>query len=112
MKILLTITLLFFLSACDSNKNHEPPNKPGSVSESAFWVGGADGGAYIEINKKSTHEYYAKIYFDATGEIWYEGVLNYSGDDEIDVNNKKVFSFWDGDTLYLVNNKQLTTEKK
>jgi hypothetical protein len=112
MKTLLSLVLLFFLIACKPNVSLDSNIKPNGVPESAFWVGGADGGVYIDIIKKSKNEYYSKIYFDTTGEVWYEGILHYSGTQELEITNKNIYSFWDGDILYLVNNEYLTSNKK
>jgi hypothetical protein len=112
MKTLLSLALLFFLTACEPISSFEPNTKPDGVPESAFWVGGADGGVYIDISKQSKQEYYSKIYFDTTGEIWYEGVLHYSGEKELDISNKNIYSFWDGDNLHLVNNEYLTSSNQ
>lgn len=114
MRVLLVLLLVFSLVACDSTDTYGPKIKPSNIPDTAFWVGGADGGAYIEIkpNKEVRNKYYAKIYFDSTGEIWYEGWLIYSGKETLNINDKNIYSLWDGDTLYLVDNKFLTIEEK
>lgn len=114
MKTLSFLLIMFLLTACNPVDTYEPENRPDSTPETAFWIGGADGGVYIDINTYdiSKKKYYVKIYFDSTGELWFEGVLVYSGKENLNITDKNIYSFWDGDTLYLVNNETLITEKK
>ena len=108
MKIILSIAFILFLSACEPQSSYEPESRPSSVPEQALWIGGADGGIYLEISKTSDSTYYSKIYFDSTGEIWFEGNLTYEGNKALEITNPEIFSFWDGDSLYLVNNEKLS----
>ncbi len=111
MKLLLLLMLVVSLFGCD---NPEINIKPKGVPDTAFWVGGSDGGVYINIkqNKKIKNKFYTEIYFDSTGEIWYEGWLYYSGDKSLNIKDKSIYSFWDGDILYLVNNETLVKNPK
>lgn len=56
MKLLLTIILLGIFTAC-SFKKHETSSaqRPASIPESAFWIGGPDGGNWYFIHSVHDH---------------------------------------------------------
>lgn len=101
--------LIFSISACDIQEGTvASPDKPEQVPEQAFWIGGHEGGAFILIsNKKENNEYFGAVYFDTTGEVWYEGQFNYTGDAPFDVANKSSYTAWNGDFLFLENGEKL-----
>ncbi len=84
----------------------EVPVKPAGIPESAFWVGGIDGGDFIEINetdKSNKGLYYVRVYNDYTGEIEYDGEMKYSNSLDISgkINNPENYQGWDGDKIIL-----------
>jgi len=83
------------------------PEKPKSVPNNTFWVGGIDGGNYIYIEKYNNENklFFAHIYNDYTGDIEYEGLLKYSGNRDISESlyNSSIYQGWDGDNLHLSN---------
>lgn len=111
-KILWLLLALIYLSGCDIQQSEsEAPNKPSVVPGKAFWVGGLDGGVFALVEKSKSlepNEYYGKIYY-ASGDVAYKGkmILLPKNSDAIDYLNPKVYQGWDGDTLYVVGNKQL-----
>ncbi|WP_324171794.1 hypothetical protein [Sulfurimonas sp.] len=103
--LLLIISLFFF--GCDiqiGQFHDENATRHENIPKSAMWIGGLDGGVYIDIKKLPIDEktiYRATVFYES-GSIDYNGTLkinllgknfNYS-----DVN---AYSGWDGDTLYL-----------
>ncbi|KJY95674.1 hypothetical protein [Pseudoalteromonas ruthenica] len=107
MKTLLALLFVFFLSACDQSSTYEP-TRPDDVPASSLWIGGPDGGVYAEI-REDDGDYSGTIYFDSTGEIWYEGAFEYTGKEPFEVDNKASYTAWDGTILYLSNGKQLVS---
>lgn len=85
----------------------EAPDRPQDVPKNAFWVGGIDGGNFIYVVKLDSEEklFLAKIYNDYTGDIEYEGILKYTGSNNINhsLNDASLYQGWDGEHLYLVN---------
>lgn len=109
MNKLISLCCLIILSACEVNYPEiQAPPKPSSVPETALWVGGPDGGVFLDISKITQQKYSGSIYFDSTGEIWFQGEFKYTGDNSFDVSAKASYSFWDGDELFLTNNEKLT----
>lgn len=95
------------------NSNAKQPKKPPNVPKEAVWSGGVDGGVFIYIRKEENSPpniYVAKIFYDSTGDIWYEGRLSVEPPEDpiFDYKSDKVFSGWDGDTLYLRDGRKLT----
>ncbi|MGF1727868.1 hypothetical protein [Photobacterium nomapromontoriensis] len=107
MKVLIISILYLFLIACEPVGKYDPIDRPLNIPESAVWVGGADGGAYIYM-VFSKNEYKGSVYFDSTGELWYKGSFIYSGKDRFDTTNRELYASWDGETIYLVNGNTLT----
>lgn len=106
MKLLFTFVLMFLLLACEPVSTYEPEARPNGIPASALWVGGPDGGVYVRMQVVDGN-YSGTIYFDSTGEVWYEGRFIYSGNTPFDVSEVSTYSAWDGDTLYLVNGQKL-----
>jgi len=111
MKSLLLICSFFLLIAC-SDKPEVPQSRPDNVPASAVWVGGPDGGVYVDLAPmKEERHYYASIYADKTGVIWYRGRLQ-SEKSLVNFNprNSSAYSFWDGESLVLANGVKLTAK--
>lgn len=85
----------------------EAPERPTSVPEDAFWVGGLDGGSFIRVTSESSDRnvIFAEIYNDDTGDIEYSGPMNYSGQGSIPetITDPSFFIGWDGNALHLSN---------
>lgn len=105
MKWLMVTFFSIFLLACEPVTSYEPEVRPDNVSDSAIWVGGPDGGVYAVV-RLSNNKYSGTVYYES-GDIWYEGSFVYSGKEFFDVDDKTIYSAWDGDILYLVNGHQL-----
>lgn len=91
------------------------PNKPGSVPDNVFWVGGVDGGNFISISKveRMDNLYSARIYNDYSGDLEYDGLLKYSGNKMLDnsLSDPTLFLGWDGEKLHLTNNEYMSIYK-
>lgn len=90
----------------------EAPNKPSSVPEDTFWAGGVDGGNFIKITVDSTapKAVSAEIYNDSTGDVEYNGRMEYSGPDGVPeaVSDPSFIHGWDGNSLHLANGHSLS----
>ncbi|HDM8209856.1 hypothetical protein [Vibrio campbellii] len=106
MKVVF-ICLFFLLAGCEPVDTIEKRDRPSLVPLSAHWVGGLDGGVYLEVYAVGDN-YTGTVYYQNSGEVWYQGGFKYSGKGSIDVNNGKLFSSWDGDTIYLTTGEKLT----
>lgn len=90
------------------------PNKPKTVPNEAFWVGGTDGGNFfhMEIHPENDKKLYTQIFNDFTGDLEFEGVLNYSGDlstQEL-ISMPSLYQGWDGDNIHLSNGDVMPTK--
>lgn len=109
MKSFLLLCIPFTLLAC-TPVSDSAPEHPQNVPESAIWVGGTDGGVFVNI-EKGDGVYNGAVYAMETGAIWYEGMLVYSGDGEFDIDDPDVYDGWDGENLYLTNGEKLSAPK-
>ena len=111
MKFIISLAFLLVLSGCDiefEETSGGAPEKPDSVSEEAIWVGAEDGGVFVDISETEKENIYeGTIYYDYSGEIWYRGKFEYTGDKPFEPDAKSSYSAWDGTHLYLRNQEQL-----
>ena len=111
MKQIISCIVILFLLACQPVTRFEPELRPEPVPVTAIWVGGADGGVYVDINRHANN-YSGTVYTDNTGDIWYSGSFTYSGIAEFDVKAASSYTGWDGEMLYLANDEYLQAEQQ
>lgn len=67
------IGLVVFIVYIGSLISFEERQKPANIPQTSFWVGGLDGGVWVNLDeKKSDTLYYFTIYFE-NGGIWEKG---------------------------------------
>ncbi|MEO3863992.1 hypothetical protein [Rheinheimera fenheensis] len=110
MKRIFTRIVILFLIACQPVPSAGPELRPEPVPVSALWIGGADGGVYVDINRDDKN-YSGTVYTDSTGDVWYSGSFIYSGTAEFDVKSAESYTGWDGEMLYLANGEYLKAEQ-
>jgi len=92
------LLMSLFLSGCGDKKDENNINsiaRPLNVPHDAMWIGGLDGGIYLNINKSEN-------------EVDYKGKLKINSlEKPFDYTNVNSYSAWDGDTLYLRDGRQL-----
>ena len=103
---LLCLLLAALIVGCGSM-----PPRPDTVPAGAFWVGGSDGGVFVQLAKEPSDPdqvYRAKIYYEK-GELWYEGTLTLEPPNgpPVDIANAEAFSGWDGTQLILADGRTL-----
>jgi len=102
MKTKLIIFLLCSLITAACSVEVDAPKKG---PENSWWLGGADGGAYIKIeeedNKLNDDFYTGVIFFDHDKTAWYRGPFKLVGDIKLDTNNHDLYLFWDGEKIHL-----------
>lgn len=91
------------------------PERPSSIPASSFWVGGHDGGVYVLIKRPEKSDgnlYVGEIHY-ASGDLAYKGPMTLFPENspEIDPAAKESFEGWDGDTLYLSQNRYLKIQE-
>lgn len=104
------VVILFtaLLSGCDVQPQDDKPNsRPDSISPHAQWIGGADGGVFINITPTETPRIYTGTIYSASGVILYRGRLRHTGNTAFDVNNADSYQGWDGDFLFLRHQEKL-----
>lgn len=98
--VAFALIALLATAAC-SSPDESVPARPGSVPASAVWVGGVDGGVFVDIASATGGEYRVRIFL-ATGEPEVDGVFVPSADTPpaatIDASS---VSGWDGEQLLL-----------
>ena len=112
MWTLFLLSTLLFISACQKEASTPiEPVKPAQVPAAAIWVGGVDGGVFVLVEKSEKlgkNVYLGEIHH-ASGDLAYKGPMQLFPDDaaSLDSEMKNSFEGWDGDTLYLSNNRRL-----
>ena len=110
-----TLWLALFLPtlfSCGETRTDVPTmERPSSIPSNALWIGGIDGGVYILVRKMKEDPpfiYDAKIYF-RNGDIDYQGKLSITPKKNpfFEFNDSRSYRGWDGDTLYLSQNRAL-----
>lgn len=103
---------ILFLFGC-IEVSYRPDITPKNVSESAVWVGGPDGGVYIDLESTEEKQYYnLTVYAQVTGSILYKGKLKSENIlDSFNTRDSSAYSFWDGDNLVLSNGEILKAVK-
>jgi len=105
--ILLMIGLMFTMFVCTQSKIESPERLKG-IPESAFWVGGPDGGSWFVVTDIGAKDIYCfTIYFDSTAKIWYQGNFKLIGKHKSLRELKKSLSGFDGERIILVNGEYL-----
>ena len=102
--ILSLISGWWLRSEClnDDYQGYAPSHRPKSVPRYALWVGGADGGSYIDCHNDRALNYNdCTIYNDSTGAVWATGHYIIKGQDRAASASELKYSFFDGHELYL-----------
>jgi hypothetical protein len=101
--------MLLFLSGCNGTDKTSKVNKPVNVPNAAFWVGGADGGVFVDMEKENL-DFSGSIFAEVTGAVLYQGKFTYTGKTEFEYKKPSSYSGWDGQTLYLKNGGKLVSQ--
>lgn len=100
--VLILILISIVAVLLFSETTIEKLQRPDKVPDSAKWYGGTDGGVYIELIEIKTNTFYCTIYFDYTGDIWYEGLFEYSGNTTMSVEKvKEEIRAYDGERILM-----------
>ena len=112
----LLICLLIVLLGCESEV-YAPvePSKPGNVPSEAVWVGGIDGGVFVLVTRPRGYQqdmYFGEIYY-VSGDLAYKGKLRMfpNGAKAFDPGDQSSFEGWDGDMLFLIENRYLKVQE-
>lgn len=87
----------------------ERVKRPDPVPATAEWVGGADGGAWIECKRTEVDsQLFCAIYHDRLGELIMEGRFEISGRDKsVGELGQLNYNGFDGDSIYLADGRTL-----
>jgi hypothetical protein len=106
-------TLLIIFVGCTYTPSE--PERPSKVPKQALWVGGADGGVFVQIRDvpESDRIYRMAIYNGRTGEVLYSGLaeLRPSSASRVKVSDPGSYSGWDGEKLILSDQRTLAPVK-
>ena len=113
-----TLALVFLLVVGCEREASTPtePNRPPNIPAASLWVGGLDGGVFVLIRKSEKlgkDIYLGEIYY-VSGDLAYKGSMKIfpAGITDFDSTKKESYEGWDGDTLYLRNNRYLKVQEK
>ena len=97
-------------AACSSSSSSEPTRPPG-VPADAFWVGGSDGGAFVQLRRDGVG--YSGAVYHADGERWFTGPfrLEPAGASAVDPSDHAAFTGWDGSQLLMTGGRALVSEQ-
>lgn len=73
--MLMCLVLGYFLGTVKLNKTISIPKKPSSVSTSSFWLGGNEGGEWIECNYLRNQDYKVTVFADVSGYVCFSGLM-------------------------------------
>ena len=102
--LLLTAVCAVLMTACSIET--VPPQGP----EGSWWVGGADGGVFVNItddNNLSDNIYSGIIYYDSDQSVWYNGNFKLVGDLVFSPEDHSLYVGWDGERLLLTESSYL-----
>jgi len=86
----------------DDYKEYAPLHRPKALPENAVWVGGPDGGAYIDCYyNKLTDRDDCTVYNDGTGEVSASGSYILKGQNRGAKPSELRFTAFDGDSILL-----------
>jgi hypothetical protein len=86
----------------DDYQVYAPMHRPKSVPRYALWVGGPDGGSYIDCHASNALDYNdCTIYNDWTGDVWASGHFVLKGQNRAANASELRYSFFDGQAIYL-----------
>lgn len=97
MKSLILAALLVLISACDST----------SGPDGSWLVGDEHSGVYVFIQDNDDSEdrtYKGTIYSVNDESIVFQGEFDYSRHVSFDYSNPEIYTNWDGERLYLIDN--------
>ena len=104
-------SFLIFVGGCQREESVQTePVRPSNIPATSIWVGGIDGGVFVmikELEKSRKGDFFAEIYY-VSGDLTYRGPMKISPPGStFDYRKKESYEGWDGDSLYLSNNKYL-----
>jgi hypothetical protein len=103
------ITVLVLILGCDYKR--ADPARPAGVPQEAFWVGGPDGGVFVEIRETpgNADSYKMTIFHDQTGKVLYRGPAHVqpAGRGIVRIDDPRAFSGWDGEKMILADGRTL-----
>ena len=115
LRILVLVFSLILFGCEKVEEVPKEPQKPASVPNESIWVGGIDGGVFISIkkeNKSDPNAYSGEVYY-VSGDLAYKGLFRLHPKDSggFEENDPKSYQGWDGDTIFLTNDRQLRVEE-
>lgn len=105
-RALLVVLAASWVTSCRPDAT---PTKPTTVPSTAVWVGGADGGAWIDCTvdlERNVNP--CTIYDDAKGEVWLRGAFVLRGKGRAASREELVYEAFDGKSILLASNDALT----
>ena len=110
--VCISFAIGYMVALSDTATPHAD-ERPTIVPKTALWIGGLDGGNYIEVEKSNDdpiNVYQAKIYYDyEICELRYSGKLKLNNLEKgFDYKNPNVYSSFDGDKLNLQDGRYLS----
>lgn len=92
MRILIILTVLF--SACVGGLKDEDKRKPIGTPEQAKWLGGADGGVWVNIKEHLENERYLIAVYTDGGILWVQDIYQVEQEciETLKQSNQKLFS--------------------
>ena len=114
-KFLLTLAFVLVVGCERETSTPTEPTRPPNIPATSIWVGGLDGGVFVFIRKaeKSGKDMYlGEIHYES-GDLAYKGPMKIfpPGITDFDSTKKESYEGWDGDTLYLRNNRYLKVQE-
>jgi hypothetical protein len=109
--IFICIFISLFIGGCQRDEPvQNEPVRLSSIPAASIWVGGIDGGVFVMIKKleeSKIGDYFAEIFY-VSGDLAYKGPMKINPlGSTFDFKKKESYEGWDGDNLYLNDNRYL-----
>jgi hypothetical protein len=111
--LVAAVAVAVVLVACDQPSRE--PARPTGLPTEAFWIGGADGGVFVRLQRPDTaHDAYSGAIYHPDGSVWYEGrfSLEPAGSAPVDAEDRQRLTGWDGTQILLDDGRALVAAEK
>ena len=110
LALLAISTFLILLVGVSCKRAASAPQRPADVPSSAVWVGGSDGGVFLDCTPTANSLYSCSVFNDTTGDVLGSGVFAVEGRESSKPVQVSDYSAYDGMRILLRSGSLVPTE--